>query len=69
MRADLGVYVDAVGTLDSDVRRTFGHATSRIERARLAYRAARQKLIQHVDSHGEANSPAVELKARLTAVR
>jgi len=54
MRADLGVYVDTVG-LDSDVR----SAARRVERARLAYRTAREKLHTHVDSHcGEM--PCVE---------
>lgn len=54
VRADLGVYVDTVG-LDSDVR----SAARRIERARLAYRTARQKFHTHVDSHCD-EMPAVE---------
>jgi hypothetical protein len=53
MRADLNVYIDAAGAaLERGVRKEFRSAQNHVERSRLAYRTAREKLIQHVDAHG-----------------
>jgi hypothetical protein len=51
MRADLKVYRDAVVTLERNTGNRFLDAHQKAEHARLAYEAARDKLMEHTDSH------------------
>ena len=51
MRADLNVYLETVVGPELPARKALQSSQSRVERARLAYRTARHRLIQHVDAH------------------
>ena len=52
MRADLRVYRNAVIELDISRGKNFVEADRKAERSRLAYEAARDRLKEHVASHG-----------------
>ena len=52
LRADLKVYADAIRALQQSLGKDFEKAHQRAERARRAYEAAREKLNQHVATHG-----------------
>jgi hypothetical protein len=51
VRADLEVYLDTVMGEDARVTKDIGSAHRRVERARLAYTTAREKLVRHVGAH------------------
>ena len=52
LRADLKVYREAVSALQSSIGKDFKQTHERAEHARLAYEAARQALLSHIESHG-----------------
>jgi hypothetical protein len=52
LRADLKVYADAVATLESNVGKQFEKIHQKAEHAKLAYKAARERLHEHLASHG-----------------
>ena len=52
MRADLKIYRDAVISLERSTGENFRKAHEQAEHARLAYEAARDKLNEHIASHG-----------------
>jgi len=52
LRADLRVYVDAVTWLDQSAGKDFEKAFKHAEKARRAFLAAREKVNQHISSHG-----------------
>jgi len=55
MRADLKVYRDSVDELEQHSGLDFMQAHQNAEHTRLAYLAAREKLNQHIASHGCAS--------------
>jgi hypothetical protein len=52
LRADLRIYSDAVAALQKQIGKEFEMAHHQAERARLAYEAARERLNEHIASHG-----------------
>ena len=61
-RADLKIYLDAVGRLERSLGEEFERAYSYAERARLACEESRMALYEHITAHrcGSADAAAAE---------
>lgn len=62
-RADLRIYLDAVGRLERSLGEEFERAYRYAERARLAYEEARITLSEHIEAHGCGSVEAAEAEA------